>query len=396
MSDRVSSSSEAEAVRMQQLATQRMNLENSSMRQVETEEDFQSWGEQGFEGITTRLFRSMEEMQKTRPRAKNIEKDATEDKLAAVEEKGKVEDAAARFQNRNFELNSRTLMILKSRLSQNDTPESILTKVLEVYSDYALADEALEFLFETTGGALKENVRAAREALNNAYAREIRAGRNIGIQAREFSEKGLGTPTGLRDMYRDITGNPRDPHKLFDELFSEYSYEKMKTVIDFLLHSLGSDLKSKGPSISRPELQLLVEDTRTLQAILGVYRYFQSRMSLIQNQFSNNKLTIPQRMSFELLAKEFMKLLKEKYLSPDKIMQMARTFGLSEEIIAQIIVFTQMRDAIRQVAPKLYRNNMHRQEALMAIIEALEELEEKWAEDDDDHKKNNKKKKEED
>lgn len=378
-----------DAVRMQQIANQRIKLENTLMRQVESEEDFQAWSEQGFDGISTRNFRTLEEMQRSgRQRLRGSEKeDQAEGKQATVAEKGKVEDAAARFQDRNFEMQSKTLLILQGRLSQTDTPESILAKVLEVYPDYSLADEALEFLFETTGSALKTNVGIAREALNNAYGREIRAGRNMGLQAREFSEQGLGSPTALRDMYRDITGNPRDPHKLFDELFSQYSYDKMKTVIDFLLHSLGSDLKAKGPSISRPELQLLVDDTRTMQAILGVFRFFQSRMGLIQNQFASSGLAIPGRMNFELLAREFMQLLKEKYISPDKVLQLGRNFGISEETIAQIIIFMQMRDAIRQVAPRLYRNQAHRQEALMAIIEALEELEEKWEEEEEEEEK---------
>lgn len=374
-----------DAVRMQQIATQRTKLENTLMRQVESEEDFQTWGEQGFDGISQRTFRTLEEMQRSqRQRPKGTEKEQTEEKQATVAEKGKVEDAAARFQDRNFEMKGKTLMILQGRLSQTDTPESILAKVLEVYPDYSLADEALEFLFETTGGTLKTNIGIAKEALNNAYGREVRAGRNMGIQAREFSEQGLGSPTALRDMYRDITGNPRDPHKLFDELFSQYTYDKMKSVIDFLLHSLGSDLKAKGPSISRPELQRLVDDTRTMQALLGVFRFFQSRMNLVQNQFASNGLAVPTRVNFEILSRAFLQLLKEKYISPDKVLTMGRDLGLAEETMAQIIIFMQMRDGIRQVAPRLYRNQAHKQEALMAFIDALDELEEKWEEEEEE------------
>lgn len=377
---------QTDAVRMQQIANQRIKLDNTLMRQVESEEDLQTWGEQGFDGISTRNFRTLEEMQRSqRQRPRGAEKEtSSEEKQATVVEKGKVEDAAAQFQERNFELKSKTLLILQGRLSQTDTPESILAKVLEVYPDYSLADEALEFLFETTGGALKTNIGIAREALNNAYGREVRAGRNMGIQAREFSEQGLGSPTALRDMYRDITGNPRDAHKLFDELFSQYTYDKMKTVIDFLLHSLGSDLKAKGPSISRPELQLLVDDARTMQAILGVFRFFQSRMGLIQNQFASNGLAVPTRVNFEILSRAFLHLLQEKYISPDKILTIGRDLGLTEETIAQIIVLMQMRDGIRQVAPRLYRNPAHRQETLMAFIEALEELEEKWEDEEEE------------
>lgn len=43
---------------------------------------------------------------------------------------------------------------------------------------------------------------------------------------------------------------------------------------------------------------------------------------------------------------------------------------------AQIILYLQYRDAIRQVAPRLFRNEKHRQELLLSLIETLEELEE--------------------
>ena len=107
----------------------------------------------------------------------------------------------------------------------------------------------------------------AKEFLNASFKREIVAGRNINLQAQTFSKEGLGSPTALRDMYRDITGNPRTPHTLFDELTAKFSYDSMRMVIRFLLHSLGADLKSKGPSITRPELMRLMEETQILQAI---------------------------------------------------------------------------------------------------------------------------------
>lgn len=252
--------------------------------------------------------------------------------------------------------------------------------MLEIYSDFSLADEALDFLLETTRGSLRDNVMIAKKAFMEAYEREIKAGKNIALEAREFSDQGLGSPTALRDMYRDVTGNPRNAHALFDELFEQYNYSKMKTVIDFLLHSLGADFRSKGPSISRSELSKLMEDTRNLQAILGIYRFFKERMNMIISQFGSYHISLPPRVTFELLAKLFLKLLSERYLSPDKILQLARLLGIKEEVAAQIIIFTQMRDAVRQVAPRLYRNQKHKQDALNVIIEALEELEEEYSE----------------
>ena len=143
----------------------------------------------------------------------------------------------------------------------------MLRKVLEIYSDYTLADEALDYLLETTEGPLAESVRAAKEELNTLYGREVRAGKNIAALTTEFATKGLGSPTALRDLYRDVTGNPRDANTLFQQLASTFTFERMQVVIGFLLHSLGADLKAKGPSIPRAELHRLISEGRSLQAI---------------------------------------------------------------------------------------------------------------------------------
>jgi len=39
-----------------------------------------------------------------------------------------------------------------------------------------------------------------------------------------------------------------------------------------------------------------------------------------------------------------------------------------------------MRDAVRGVAPRLFRSNQHRHDVLMSFIEALEELEDRLEE----------------
>jgi len=135
-------------------------------------------------------------------------KEAEEVEEPKILETAKIEEAASRFQKNNFELNSKTLLILRERISAKDTPEEVLTKVMEVYSDPALADEALDFLIETADPQTMAVVKLAKERLNTAFERQITAGRNMGVQARAFSETGLGSPTSLRDMYRDITGTP--------------------------------------------------------------------------------------------------------------------------------------------------------------------------------------------
>lgn len=328
-----------------------------------------------------RRFRPLQELKSTRKteQKENVE----EKKILSVEE---IDEAAARFQKNNEELKSKTLLILRSSLTSDDSPEELLNKVLRIYPDHALADEAIDFLIETTDGSLQKTLKIAKEELNRTFGREVIAGRNIGAQSREFAKEGLGSATTLRDMYRDITGTPREPLKLFEELTDKFRYDKLKTAITFLLHSLGADLKSKGSSIPRGELVRLINETRSLQGILGIFRFFQSRMQLMERQFASYDLLYPIRLNFEILAKTFVKMLAERYINADKVIQFARLLGLSEETAAQIIIFTQYRDAIKQIAPRYYRNQIHREELSKAILDALEQLEDEFEEEEDDEK----------
>jgi type III secretion protein W len=383
-----------DAARAQQTAAQQI-ARGLVLEQIESDDAFQAWADEGaFNPVM--MARRFEALENKRKRiAKDEEAEKIERKEKDILEIQKIEEVSDQFSRKNPEFQSRSLLLLRSRINQNDNREEILRKVLEMYPDYSLADEALDFLLRTTKGSLAQEVRLAKEQLNSSYGREIKAGKNIAEQAREFSKQGLGDPTGLRNLYREVTGNPRDSNTLFNELTTKFNYDKMKTVIDFLLHSMGSDLKSKGPSIDRGELYRLLTEARKLQGILGVFRFFKSRMSLIIAAFDRQGLLLPLRLTFEMLAKQFMKAIQERYPSADKILQLAAQLGISEELLAQVIIYTQMRDGIRQVAPKLFRSEQHRQDMLSAFIDAIEDLDERLEEEeeDDDEQKENKEKK---
>lgn len=293
----------------------------------------------------------------------------------------KMKNTADEFQRKNPELKSSALVTLREMIKPQDTPEEILRKVLEFFPDVYLADEALQYLIETTEGELTQNVLNAKADLLKRFDREIVAGRNISRVAREASEQGLGAPTSLRDLYRDITGNPRDSQTLFGELAQKYAFKDLKKVIDFLFHSLGADLKAKGPSIPRGLLHRLLTETRSLQAIMGVYRFFRTRMRLIKSQFDSKGLTVPEQLNFELLAKQFMVLAGDRYPSADKALQLATKLGIEKWLIAKIIVLSQLRDAVREMAVnQIYVTYQHRDEVYGSLIEALERLEEELEE----------------
>jgi len=379
----------------QQQALQKMEaqkLAQYSIAQESAKEEFQEWGDLNAWNplAMARNFQNLERRAREKARADQASKEQEADEEKDVETVEKIQKASEYYQRKNPELQAKTLLSLQVRISKYDSVEDIVRKLKETFQDISLADEALDFLLETADADMRFTLEKAKEELNRLYGREIRAGRNMGIQARNFSAQGLGSSTALRDLYREVTSNPRDAHTLYQELSSKFPFEKMKTVIDFMLHSLGADVKAKGPSISREDLQRMMGETRNMQAILGVFKFFFGRMRLIVSSFDRQGMVLPPRINFELLGKLFMKFIQERYPSVDKALLLSQQMGIADEVLAQLIIYLQFRDGMRQVAPRLFRDERQRQELLMCLVETLEELEEELEEEDEEKKKKKK------
>lgn len=367
----------------QQAAAQKAEM-NEEIFQEESQENLLSFIEGGsFNPILmTRRFETLELKAKKNPKEEETGKAPKAD--VEVVEIEQVEQTSEQYAQKNPELDPKSLLGLYAQIAESDSFEEILQKVLNFYPDPSLADDALDFLQTTTRGELRAKVLQAKDYLNDLHGRAVRAGKNIAQQAREFASQGLGSPTALRDLYHDITGNPRDPQSLFAELSNKFDFAKMKAVVDFILHALGTDLKSKGPSIDRGELHRLMTEGRALQAILGVYYFFKSRLGLIRAAFKRNQSTLPLRVTFELLAKLFVRFLQERYPSPDKVLQMAEHLGLSGDLLGQIIIYTQMRDATRYIAPRLFKSEQHRQDVLTTFIDAIVNLDDELDQEEEE------------
>ncbi len=89
-------------------------------------------------------------------------------------------------------------------------------------------------------------------------------------------------------------------------------------------------------------------------------------------------MKLPQQLTFENMANAFMELTADRYPSADKVLKLAKQLGIENSIELQIIIFGKFRDAVRQVSRDyIFRSVQHRDEVLHAIIEALEDLEDK-------------------
>ncbi len=343
-------------------------------QQVETEDTLKNVFEEGVNPLSRGLEKTNKSLDDNKVRLKKTELEKLEARVVSVKDS---EEAADKFTRQNPEFKKPILLLLLDKVKNCKSKEELLDILKQFYPDPTLADEALQFLLETTLGDLKQIVEDAKQLHEETFGREIKAGQNIAEEVEKYVSAGLGAPTRLRDMYRDITGNPRDPVVLFLEFSDRFPYKELRKVLGFLFHSLGADLKSQGPSIEPGLLHRLLQEVRSLQAVLGVYQFFKARTKLIGFLFEREGMEQPKNLTFEQLAKQFVLLLQERYPTGDKVLQMAGKLGIDKWILAKIIVFSQLRDAIREVAlNQLYRSVQHRDELYNAILEALEALEE--------------------
>jgi type III secretion protein W len=93
--------------------------------------------------------------------------------------------------------------------------------------------------------------------------------------------------------------------------------------------------------------------------------------------------TFRSHLNFEVLAHLFFDLTAERYPSSEKIKQLVSRLvdpfaeDPWENVHVKIAVLNMMRDMVKEVSPRLYRSLQHRDDLYMAIIEALEDLEDR-------------------
>jgi len=338
-------------------------------------------------GLMQSRFKKLEDRLKHKASAES-EKSEGESSPKQTTKAGEI---AARFAKQNGELSTRGLQTLLAQITPNLSEDEMLEIVLKFYPDPSNADEAIDYLIEASQTKarevrkeIKQKLITAKEKYNANFGREIKAGKNIRAEANLFSEKGLGSRTALRDLYRDITGNPREPIDLFEELTNNFEYDQMRTLIDFFLGSLGADMKSKGPSIDLNELKRLLVETRKLQAILSVYNFFEERVDVIKRRFQRAGLPFPKNLTFLILAKVLMAYVKDRFPSRERVRKMAPPLYIHNQTAAQIIIFTQYRDAMRNIAPKLFKSERHRNDLLYTLLDTLSDLEDKLEEEEEE------------
>lgn len=361
------------------LAGEQKIAEAETAQQVETASTLNNIMQETINPGISRFQNNQKDLKDTGIRISKAKQEKLERRFIPPEQ---VKEQAEQFERRNPELKAAVLKQLLEEAGNCKNKDELLTLLNKYYNnDPFLVDQALDFLLATTLEDLHKIVVEAKQTHVTLFQKEIAAGTNIDKEVKQYATLGLGSHQSLRSLYKDITNNPREAIPLFLELSGRFGYKDLRKVFAFIFHSLGADLKSGGSFIPPGQLHRLISVTRDLQAGLGAIKFFQARMRIIQSLFQREGLSLPPSVTFEQISKIFLNYLQERYPNAEKVLQMPTKLGLTSDILAKIIVLSQMRDGVREVSiDRFFRSLEHRNEVFNSILDALEQLEDEYDE----------------
>lgn len=202
-----------------------------------------------------------------------------------------IKDAANQLNQSKPQMKPATLIRLRSKIKSGDTKEDILRQVLVEFPDPADADDALQFLLDTTppDSELRAAIQDAKNDHDAAHSKEIKATRE---EASVAAESGTGISFKTWEDIKKFMADQPDILALFTMLEQNAgNFKEQKVIIAKLLHQLGEVSKAKGQGIEHGELDTNMKQIRFLQTHLGLFTFFRGRMALMQGVINNlNKM----------------------------------------------------------------------------------------------------------
>lgn len=224
-------------------------------------------------------------------RGKDIKKTADSGRSAQLNPVEKIKDAANQLSQNKPQLKAATLIRLRSKIKPGDTKEDVLRHVLEEFPDPADADDALQFLLDTTppDSELRAAIQDAKNDHNATHSKEIKAAHE---EAAAEAESGTGISFKTWEDIKKFMANQPDILATFTMLEQHAgNFKEQKVIVAKLLHQLGEVSKTKGQGIEHGELDTNMKQIRFLQTHLGVFTFFRGRMALMQGVINNlNKM----------------------------------------------------------------------------------------------------------
>ena len=197
----------------------------------------------------------------------------------------------------------------------------------------------------------------------------------------------------LKDIMMKMRHIVFNDRKLPEAIWLEYKDKSNGYKIFFkdahdLFHFIGKTIKAKG--LDKGELGRLNEACKDHQALVGMFKAVgKMNPAILTRMIRSGVVTMAvsrevyhAHINTQTLGKLFMEIIQERYPSREKLLQMAARLvepmggDRWEALNLRIAVLTIMRDLVKQVSPtRMYRTIQHRDDLFLAVIEALEDLE---------------------
>jgi type III secretion protein W len=245
-----------------------------------------------------------------------------------------------------------------------DEAKRFFRDVSHQYAGLSYAGEVLE----DEGGdpALIHSLKDAVQGLMEEHGPDVRAGMNIGETAFQYSQKDLGEVQELRDFYRDKVLRYEGIHETYVSILSTYGEGKFQDAIAYLIKALGVDLESKGPSVSKEELSLIMDDLYYVEVLGNVYRDCDALIGKMETQFGT-KL----KASAQELMTRIMDLKTERWLNSDSVMNLVSLSDI-RDVRAQIYFLRDLRTLVWNIPEKAYDDPDNRKNLIKAVQDALD------------------------
>lgn len=259
------------------------------------------------------------------------------------------------------------------RMGKNMNPQQLRQEVGKFFKDvsqqYAALAYAKEMLADDPEMAgLTEALQEAMDQAMEESGPAIRAGFNVTDDAMEFSAQGLRDTQELRDFYRDTVLQYEGFHETYNEILENYGESEFGKAIDFLIKAVGSELQSKGPSVTHVELKRIIDDLYSLEMLGNIHRNCDELLGKIRKAY---RLAL--KMNTKAFMNRLMGLKSEKWLRMDHVTKLVAQLGC-DPIEAQIYFLREMGGMIKELPLKIFEEDLEKREKLIDVTqEALDD-----------------------
>lgn len=299
----------------------------------------------------------------------------TEKKSEATGDKSDA-DLADKYTEGNAEVSAGDLRSIRDSLKDDTSEDDILSLLQSKFSDPALQSIALDYLVQTTPnsqGALKDTLVKTQQRHTQQNRQAVVGGKNILLASQEYASALNVSASGLRSLYLEVTSNVHTCESLLQMLQSRYTYEEMSTVSSFLLKGMSADLKSEGSSIEPAKLQVMMTETRNLQAVMTGYDFFQTKLPHLAASLKAEGSPLPEDLTFQKLGDTFFSLINDKFPTASKMERAVRSIA-GDDVDTVSSILNLFFSAIRGTSPRLFSSADKRQQLATMLANALDSV----------------------